>query len=201
MSNDSLIFYHVSDDYIKFISEDEPKVLFNKSENNTRPYVGFVLKINNLDYLVPLSSKLKKSNKVTTPILNRYTVAQKLADPAIPEKIAIIKYNTMIPIYDGVIKKINLDNYSFSQKDMEYKDLLMKEILFCSENRDMIIKKANNVYDLYQEKPHYLKEIIDSCCDFKLLEQKCLEYIALQEQKEILEEVAESLNSSKAFDN
>ena len=48
--------YYVDEDYINELRNVDERVLLNKS---TRPYLGVVLSINDLNYFVPLSS-LKK---------------------------------------------------------------------------------------------------------------------------------------------
>lgn len=180
MNNKSFIFYHVSDAYIEFLRKyADEKVLFNKPENKTRPYVGFVLQINGFDYLVPLSSKIRKTNAVTTVIPNTFTERQKKENEKqhkYPDKIATIKFNCMIPVYSDVVEKIDLEKIAKDKDGENYKNLLIKEILFCSENKDKIIEKARKTYNIYIENKPYMKEIIDSCVNFDLLREKMLEY-------------------------
>ncbi len=180
MSSEKLIFYNVSDDYINYLRKyGDEKVLFNKPEDRTRPYVGFVLKINDMDYLVPLSSKIRKTNEVTTVIPNTFTETQKIQnekEKKFPDKIATIKFNCMIPIFPDVIKKIDLEEIAKDEDGENYKNLLIKEIIFCSDNRDKIIKKAEKTYKIFNENKPYMRGIVESCCNFKVLEQKCKEY-------------------------
>lgn len=191
MNSENLIFYHVSDAYIEYLRFFvDSKVLFNKSENNARPYVGFVIEINDINYLVPLSSKIRKSNEVTTVIPNTFTEAQKLKnaqDKKFSEQIATIKFNSMIPVFSDVIEIIDLDKLPKNRDGENYKNLLIKEMLFCSENRDKIIKKAQKTYSIYISKKHYMKEIIESCCNFDLLREKMQVYKdTIQIEKEML---------------
>lgn len=176
-------FYNVKDEYINYLREIESRVMLNKLELHCRPYVGFVLNVNEKDYLVPLSSQILKTNKVTMVIPNTFTQVQ-IANlelmSELPEKISTIKFNNMIPVYPGVIEKINISKLNQTPRDLQYKDLLLKKILFCndSENKNRIIKKANETYAIKTNpKPKaYLKEIIDSCCDFKKLEDQMDRY-------------------------
>lgn len=183
MNSESLIFYNVSDSYIEYLLKNgDKKVLFNKPENRTRPYVGFVHKIEGVDYLVPLSSQIRKTNAVTTVIPNTFTEAQKLEnekEKKYPEIIATIKFNCMIPVFPDVIEKIDLDKLSKDKEGQDYKNLLLKEIRFCSdkENKDRIIKKAEKTYKICKENKSYMKEIIESCCDFDLLRETMHDYI------------------------
>ncbi|WP_055665419.1 type III toxin-antitoxin system ToxN/AbiQ family toxin [Desnuesiella massiliensis] len=200
MSVDKLVFYNVKDEYIEYLIEVDDKVMFNKPEDNTRPYVGFVLKIDELDYLVPLSSKLRKTNDVTTIIPNTFTKEQLESGEYknFPEKIAIIKFNCMIPIIPEVISKINLNEIAIDEDGQKYRDLLVKEINFCADNRDRILKKASKAYKIYNENKPYMKEIVDSCCDFKKLEEACKEYKNnLIKNGQALKETAASVNNLK----
>lgn len=143
MNSEILTFYNVDDDYIDYLTYYEPKVLFNKPDKRTRPYIGFVVNINNNDFIVPLSSQIRKSNQVTTVIPNTFTEAQKLENlknKKYPDFIATIKFNCMIPVLPQVITKIDIDSLSKNKDDENYKNLLIKEIIFCSDNKDKIIK-------------------------------------------------------------
>lgn len=181
MDSEKLIFYNISDSYIEYLRKyGDEKVLFNKPENKTRPYVGFVLKVEGVDYLVPLSSQIRKTNDVTIVIPNIFTEAQKLQnekDKKYPEKIAIIKFNCMIPVFPNVIEIIDLEKLAKDKDGEDYKSLLIKEMRFCSENRDRIIKKANKAYKIYKENKPYMREIVESCCNFDLLREKMQEHI------------------------
>ena len=146
-----LTFYNVNDDYIKYLRKFDSKVLYNKPDNQRRHYVGFVLKINDISYLVPLSSKIRKKNDVTTIIPNIFTEKQKLEadfDTKYPKYIASIKFNNMIPVYDKVIEKIDLSELAETEDGLNYNNLLGKEIIYCNENKDNIIKKANKTYEM-----------------------------------------------------
>ena len=52
--------YYVDEDYINELRNVDERVLLNKS---TRPYLGVVLSINDLNYFVPLSSLKKIKTK------------------------------------------------------------------------------------------------------------------------------------------
>ena len=52
-----LLFYTISRDYIKYLSDFENHISYNKEElGHTRPYLGIVLRIENYDYFAPLYS-------------------------------------------------------------------------------------------------------------------------------------------------
>lgn len=185
MNNEKLEFYHIDTDYINYLITIDGKVSFNKQDLHTRPYVGFVLVINNVNYVVPLSSKIRKTNDVTTVIPNELTKEQKEAN-IFPDKIATIKFNCMIPIYQDVVEKIDLDKIvGEGKKGQDYVNLLNKEILFCSKNREKLIKKAEKTYKIYKENKPYMKKIIESCVNFDLLQDKMGEYVSQQTSNEV----------------
>ena len=179
MASKKLTFFTVKDDYIQYLREKDNRVLYNKPDNRRRPYVGFVLEINNSSYLVPLTSKVRSTNKITTKIPNTFTKKQ-MSEPDFetkyPKFIGSIKFNCMIPVFDEVIDKINLDKLSTTTDGDKYKDLLIKEILFCNNNKDNIINKAQKTYEMCEKKKPYEAKLIEACCDFKLLEQECKLY-------------------------
>ena len=54
---EELLFYIVDKNYIKYLSEFEKHVSYNKDEiGHSRPYLGIVLKIEGYNYFVPLYS-------------------------------------------------------------------------------------------------------------------------------------------------
>ena len=85
--------------------------------SDQRPYVGFILEIKGISYLVPLSSKLRKTNDITTLIPNIFTESQKQEEDfetKYPKFIATIKFNCMVPICGKLIKKIDLSELMFN---------------------------------------------------------------------------------------
>ena len=161
----NVVFYTVNDDYIEYLRKMDTRVLFNKPENNTRPYAGFLVTSNDYNYLVPLSSQIKKSNHVTAVIPNRLTEVQRqknLITKQFPEMIATIKFNNMIPVRDDVINKIDLSKYKGNKNDEDYLALLVKERL--------------KTMKIFNEKKPFMKSVVDSCCNFTELEKACSEY-------------------------
>lgn len=67
-----------------------------------------------------------------------------------------------------------LNQKDFSKEDEKYQVLLRKELHYCNMNREKIKKLANQVYKLGLNEVSRKRFNI---CDFKKLEEKCLEYI------------------------
>jgi len=175
----NVVLYTVNNDYVEYLRSIDDRVLFNKPEGQQRPYVGFLIKLNECDYLVPLSSQIKKSNQVTAVIPNRLTETQRQRNAITnkyPDKIATIKFNNMIPVRENLIKKIHILKNPQTKEELDYKKLLVKEILFCSENKDRLIKKAHKTMEIFKGNKPYMSSIINSCCDFPTLENACDSY-------------------------
>ena len=163
---EELLFYTVDRDYIKYLSEFEKHVSYNKEEKgHSRPYLGIVLKIENFEYFVPLYSYkdhyVKYKNNPSF-----FFVYDKKNKP-----ISIIKFSAMIPVpkYSNVI---NLLEYSELEK--KYKNLISAEYRYINANKKEIYKRADKMYiAVTKHKNNFLKTI---ACDFKKLEEKSLKY-------------------------
>ncbi len=167
--------YSVSDQYIKYLKTFDSKVYDNKEENRkmTRKYLGVVLKINHFNYYIPMSSPKKsdyQNNKIRKSII---PIIRIVSNEEKDETIALkgtLRISNMIPV-----PKSELILYEPKlEKDKNYKILIEKELEFIHKHEKMIEKFS---YVLYHQKIHHLQvSYIQNVVDFKLLEQKCLEY-------------------------
>jgi len=154
----------VSDKYIKYLGNHDSKVVFNKDES--RPYVGVVFSINNLDYYIPLASpKPKHINMKNTIDFHKIGNG----------KYGALNLNNMIPVKTTELTEIDIDNES----DIQYRELLYNQFHELNRMSSLIIDKAKKLYTLCTSKkaltPNDMK-VKARCCDFKLLEQKLLDY-------------------------
>lgn len=86
-------------------------------------------------------------------------------------KLGLIAFNNMIPVKENEIIKFNFD-----EEDENYKKLLKKQFMFCnkSSNKSIIQNKAEKTYNkVVVKKDKFMCKV---SCDFKLLEEKCLDY-------------------------
>lgn len=152
-------FYHIADKYIRFLSSGDRRVQHNK--NQTRPYVGVVLKIDSIDYFVPLESpKPNHANiKSSGPVL-------KLKEG----KYGVMGFNNMIPVPDSALVDFDFNDVD----DAQYRSLLQNQLNYCNEIRDIILHRARSTYNkaISGNIPYYKKV----CCDFKKLERMCGNY-------------------------
>ena len=176
MSN--LKLYNVSDDYVNYLKQYDYRVFSSKEEDRIkdRKYLGVVLKINDCDYFVPLSSPKESDYK----LVDNVKIIRKDIIPIIRiivknssgenELKGTLKFSNMIPIPSNAL--INYDvNY---ENDEQYKILVLKEIDFINSNKDKIIKSARVIHN--QKINNWDIGYIKQTVDFKLLEQKSIEY-------------------------
>ena len=154
----SLKFYEVDKNYIIFLKKYDGQVPDFIYSRHNKFVCGVVFKIGDIDYFAPISS-FKQQQRTNIVIL----------DKGIP--ISSIRFCFMIPAPPQVVKLKD-----FSVEPQSYQDLLNAEIKFCNSNVNRIFKKAEEVYKIGSNRSHPLAY---SCCGFKLLEAKCVEYISL----------------------
>lgn len=165
-----LNFYTVDSEYFDFLRRFEPRVPFVKEH---RPFLGIVLKVNYKNYFAPLGSPKEKHK-----LMNRQRDLIKIDDG----KLGVINLNNMIPIPESRCIKLNLDEMG----DEQYRILLRKQLIWCNDNSKEIIEKAEKLYEsiCYFDRPDSMLK--NRCCDFRLLERKCIEYMkenALHEEE------------------
>lgn len=167
---EELLFYTVDKNYIKYLSEFEKHVSYNKDEiGHSRPYLGIVLKIENYDYFVPLYS-YKEHYKKYKNNPSFFFVYDRKNKP-----LAIIKFSAMIPVpkYVSVMRLLE-----YNEQDDKYKNLIAAEYRYINSNKEEIYKRANKMYTaVTKHKNNFLKTI---ACNFKLLEEKSIVYNTYQ---------------------
>lgn len=163
---EELLFYVVDKNYIKYLSKFEKHVSYNKDETgHSRPYLGIVLKIDNYNYFVPLYSYKEHYSKYKNNPSFFFIYDRKI------RPLAIIKFSAMIPVPSN-FNVISLLEYN--EQDKKYKDLISAEYRYINSNKEEIYKRANKMYiAVTKHKNNFLKTI---SCNFKLLEEKCVEY-------------------------
>ena len=159
-----LNFYIIDDNYINYLSQFDKHIAYNK--NQRRPYIGVVIIVEEHYYFAPLFSpktkhKTYKNNLTFFKIINTKT----------KNDLGIIRFSDMIPVPQQNVHLL----------DMKYKRLLSEQYSYINipKNRDKIVQKAEKIYNIVTKngKSKMTKFYKDLSCDFKLLEQKCLEYL------------------------
>lgn len=154
-------------DYLRKFDHRTPDVAVTRNKEN-RPFLGVLLEINNVHYFAPLTSPkpkhLKMKNSMDFLKING-------------GKWGAINFNNMIPVPTNVVHLIDLkilETDSNSVKD--YKYLLRNQLSWCNQHRDNILKIANKLY-INVTKHNVSQNLLNRCCNFKLLEEKCKDYI------------------------
>lgn len=160
IKNEKLMMYDISDEYRKYLSKYDSKV--SKKEN--RKFYGILVSNENMDYYIPFTSKINK-NTSTKLTINIKDTNKKI--------IAKLLLNNMIPVKMKDAHIVDVNN-------SKYKTYYINEIRYLHNKkvREGLIRKLNYMFDVLEDNNHYdynfFKEV---CCNFKLLEEKCLKYI------------------------
>ncbi len=167
--------YSVTDEYIKYLRKFDNRVYDNKEDKRTvmRKYLGIVLKINQLNYYIPMSSPKNsdyKNNEIRKSIIPIIRIISYEEIDNIPVLKRTLRISNMIPVPDSELILYEPK----SENNKNYKILIEKELEFIGKNEDIIKKYANILYK--QKINDYDVSYIKNVVNFKLLEEKCIEY-------------------------
>ena len=167
--------YEITDEYINYLRKFDNKVYDNKEENRKvmRKYLGIVLNINQLNYYIPMSSPKKsdyKDNYIRKSVIPIIRIISNEEVDNIPVLKGTLRISNMIPVPDSELILYEPKN----EKNKNYKILIEKELEFIGKNEELIKKYANILYK--QKINNYDVSYIKNVVDFKLLEEKCIEY-------------------------
>lgn len=162
--------YKVDINYCNYLHYYEPKIPYIENEKENRPFIGVVLNVNGKNFFAPLTSPKKK-----------HLVMKDMQDFLKIDggNLGGINLNNMMPIPKRYLQKIDLYNLT----DIKYKNMLRKQIKWINQNQLRINNRAKNLYYLILN-GHTTKELLNRCCDFKLLERKCSEYMIENQVRE-----------------
>ena len=157
-----LKLFEIDTDYIEYLSGFEPHLFHNKkiTQNFSRKYVGIILKINGFDYFAPLSS-FKDKHKKLAETLDFIKLAP----------YAVINLNNMFPAKPDLYKNVKIE----TESDVNYRNILLAEYRIIKQKSEMIVKNAQKVYE-HKVKNDGKSKLSQRCNDFKLLEEKCVQY-------------------------
>ncbi|MCH5193605.1 MAG: type III toxin-antitoxin system ToxN/AbiQ family toxin [Oscillospiraceae bacterium] len=160
-------FYYADEKYIDFLKSKElekrgftcvPDVVYS---NRNKFLYGAVLKVNSVNYYVPISSKTGKNQQYNLDIKS---------DDKNNKKKGSLRFPYMIPVPAECLIKLDVKKVP----DFNEKARISKELAFCRRNKDKIEKYAQITYnDVTNQKND---KLVRNACDFKLLEKACIEY-------------------------
>lgn len=162
--------YKVDIEYCNYLHYYEPKITYIENEKENRPFIGVVLNVNGKNFFAPLTSPKKK-----------HLMMKDMQDFLKIDKgrLGGINLNNMMPIPRRYLEKIDLK----ALKDIKYKNMLRNQIKWINQNELRIHNRARNLYYLISN-GHTTKELLIRCCDFKLLEKKCDDFMRENEVNE-----------------
>lgn len=156
----------VDSNYCDYLRKFDYRVSYNKNEKELRPFVGVLFKIKDTSYFAPLSSPKPKHLKMKNSI-DFYKIKN--------GELGAINFNNMIPLMEGNYEIIDLDKRPSNRDERKYYKLLKEQLTWLNEHYRQVKSKSYNLYKLYNSN-RLNKSIMDRCCNFKLLEEKCMEY-------------------------
>lgn len=166
-------FYRINEEYNRFLQEYEKKqrgitkVPNIRYTDRNKFAFGAVMKVNNMNYYVSVSSFDKKQE---ANILIRVPGDKK-------EIKGSLRFNYMIPVPKECLEKLVIKDI----KDEKYRVLLNKEYQFCKKNADRIQKKANKIYQMVISNRKQI--LTDNSCAFQILEEGYREYIEKKQSR------------------
>ena len=161
-----LILARLDIDYCNYLRQYDDKVPYNYDKKKLRPFVGVLLEVNNCMYFAPLSSPKPKHLKLKAKI-DFLKIDH--------GKLGAINFNNMLPVTENNITKIDLRKKGLTISEQKYIKLLQEQILWLNRNKVKLYERSQKLYNKYINKT-LSPNIKKRCCNFKLLEEKCLEY-------------------------
>lgn len=170
-------WFIIDKDYVQYLKNFDVRVGDVDYGKRLKLYIGILLKVNNVNYYVPVSSPKPKHDKMSNQV-DFY----KIVDFNTGKLYAVINLNNMIPVPDSCVTKLlynKIEEYREFKSDREkqnYVFLLQKEkaIIDALENNGILSKMASKLYDKCQRNPN--SKLASRCCDFKMLEEKALDW-------------------------
>ena len=158
-----LMLVRVESDYCDYLRNFDNRVAYNKNEKELRPFVGILFKINDCEYFAPLSSPKLKHLKMKNT-MDFFKIDN--------GKLGAINFNNMIPVKKENYELVYFTKDKLNETERKYQELLKDQLSWLNENYIQVKNKSFKLYSLYNS-GKLNKNIMDRCCNFKLLEEKC----------------------------
>ena len=169
---EKLSIYNVDRHYLDYLRKIDYRIPEEHDDSQiSRPFVGLVLMVSGVKYIIPLSSPKKKHIH-----MNNSNDFMKIDGG----KLGAINFNNMFPVNDEeeVCWRLDLSKTDcMNESDKVYYTLLSKQIEWMNieENREKIYSKAEDLRAMFFE-DRMPKKLRDRCCDFAKLEEECNNY-------------------------
>lgn len=149
--------------YCNYLHYYEPKIPYIENEKGNRPFIGVILNVKGKNFFAPLTSPKKK-----------HLIMKNMQDFLKIDggRLGGINLNNMIPIPSSYLEKIEVEKI----KDIKYKNMITNQIKWINLNTLRIQNRARNLYYIISNGKAN-KDLQDRCCNFKLLEKRCDDYM------------------------
>lgn len=171
MKQERLNLYRIDMKYIRNLHNIDNRVSSVSPQigKQHRIYVGIVVICNQRKYLIPLSHPVEKHKR-----MNPRADFDKIIDKK-GKLLGVLNYNLMIPVEERQLLKVDIkEEKKDSVGEKYYKQLCIDELNWCRKHADVIINKANCLYQLCTSESNYKGK--ERCLDFKRLEIECEKY-------------------------
>lgn len=169
MNNLKLVI--IDEYYCDYLRNFDSKVPYNYGKKDTRPFIGVLFNVGNVEYFAPLSS----------PKAKHLTMKSRIDFLKVDGgNLGVVNFNNMIPVTPNNYGVVNLNRKTNTLNELKYLLLLQNQYKWLNAHCDVIKNRAQNLYNKYNSKK--LPQIIyDRCCNFKLLEKACKQYNTTKE--------------------
>lgn len=151
--------------YIRDLAHVDDKVMSVSPQvgKASRPFVGIVVVCKSHEYCVPLSSPKAKHTSMKNDV-----DFMKIYDG--DKLIGVLNFNNMVPVDGMFLKPADMKiTKRDSRSTMQYKTMLAKQLKWCQQNQDAIVRRANRLYQIILEGKAN-SNLRRRCCDFVKLE-------------------------------
>lgn len=163
---EKILLVRIDSKYCDYLRKFDDKVPYNYDKKQLRPFVGVLFKVNNCSYFAPLSSPKPKHLKLKNKL-----DFLKIDDG----KLGAINFNNMLPVGKKNIIEIDLNKKNTNKSEEKYIKLLKEQLYWLNRNADKLYGKSQKLYNKYVNGT-LSYNVTKRCCNFVLLEEKCIEY-------------------------
>lgn len=152
--------------YCDYLREYDERVPYNRGIKYLRPFIGILFEVDGIEYFAPLSSPKEKHKKL------KNTMDLVKIDNG---RYGVINFNNMIPVTNKNYIEFDLYSKPGTKQEFDRQNLLKTQLKWLNDNKKSVIGKAVRLYDMYK-KNRLPNRIKNRCCNFVLLEEKCIEF-------------------------
>ena len=164
--NSNFKIIKIDSDYCDYLRKFDKRVCFNAGVKDLRPFIGVLFTVEGHEYYAPLSSP-KPKHKHLKNTLDLVKIDN--------GRLGVVNLNNMIPVNENCYVVFDLNKKPNSVTEKNRIELLTNQLDYLNLHKNLIISKSKRLYKL-RVKNILPTNVIDRCCDYKLLEEKCKEY-------------------------